>query len=142
MTSLHIQELASMFGISPKTVHSYTRHGLLHAPAKRGAMTRYDASHVERVRAIRHLFHVERRSWSDVKAMLSKMSPAAIREIGAPPREAEPAPPIAFGRAPTWTRLTLLPGLELHLESGASPVVQRIAEEIEAKYKAKAREEA
>jgi hypothetical protein len=33
-----------------------------------------------------------------------------------------------------WDRIELLPGLELHLRAGASPLLQRLAREIHAAY--------
>lgn len=139
-----------MFHVSRSTVHGYTKRGLLPAPEFHGNLTTYDARHVERLRAIRHLLHVERLSLAKVKRRLAKMSDDDVRKLGVPealttaePIEPPGAPPAKLDpNEPSWRRRTLLPGLELHVQSGASAFVQRIAEEIEAKYKAKAREEA
>jgi DNA-binding transcriptional MerR regulator len=103
-----IEELASLGGVSRRTVRYYVREGLLPAPLGLGRGRHYDATHLERLLRVKTLQErglsldevrrdLERGDGRDVAAELS-MAPAAPR----------------VNRS-AWTRLEILPGVELHL---------------------------
>jgi len=100
-----LDELASLAGVTPRTVRFYIAEGLLDPPAgvKRGA--HYLRRHLEQLLLVRR--------WTD-----SGLSLQRIRELIAgapedPPRRA--APP---GSVEVWSRMTVADGLEVHLEPG------------------------
>ena len=100
-----IDELASLSGITPRTVRYYIAQGLLSRPEgeKRGA--HYLQRHLEQL--------IQIRRWTDAGLSLER-----IRELiaGSPddtPRRATPP-----GSVEVWSRMTLADGLELHLEPG------------------------
>jgi hypothetical protein len=58
--------------------------------------------------------------------------PAPHPPAPAPPPPAPPEPRVALGE--DWSRVALLPGLELHVRSDAKDFVRRVAREIREKY--------
>jgi DNA-binding transcriptional MerR regulator len=103
-----IEELASLGGVSRRTVRYYVQEGLLPAPLGLGRGRHYDANHLERLLRVKALQErglsldevrrdLERGDGRDVAAELS-MAPASPR----------------VNRS-AWTRLEILPGVELHL---------------------------
>lgn len=103
--SFSIDEVATLAGVTPRTVRYYIAEGLLDRPEgeKRGA--HYLQRHVEQLLLIRR--------WTEAGLSLER-----IRELrqGAPedppPRAARP------GSVEVWSRLTLADGLELQIEPG------------------------
>lgn len=102
---LSIEHLASLAGLTARTVRYYIQHGLVDRPegAKRGAY--YQRRHVEQLLQIRR--------WADAGLSLER-----IRELVAgapedpPPRRTEP------GTVEVWSRITVADGLEVQLEPG------------------------
>ena len=102
---LSIDQLATLTGLTARTVRYYIQQGLVSRPegAKRGAY--YERRHVEQLLLIRR--------WTDAGLSLDR-----VRELigGAPedpPRRT--APP---GSVEVWSRVTVADGLEVHLEPG------------------------
>ena len=100
-----IDELATLAGVTSRTVRYYIAEGLLDRPAgeKRGA--HYLRRHLEQLLLVRR--------WTDAGLSLDR-----VRELiaGAPeePRR-RAAPP---GSVEVWSRLTLADGLEVQVEPG------------------------
>lgn len=100
-----IDELASLAGVTPRTVRYYIAEGLLDPPIgeKRGA--HYVQRHLDQLVLIRR--------WTDTGHSLGR-----IRELRAgapqdvPPREAR------AGSVEVWSRITVADGLEVQLEPG------------------------
>ena len=100
-----IDELASLAGVTPRTVRYYIAEGLLDPPAgeKRGA--HYVQRHVDQLVLIRR--------WTDAGHSLER-----IRQLragspeDAPPRETRP------GSVEVWSRITVADGLEVQVEPG------------------------
>jgi len=100
-----LDELASLAGVTSRTVRFYIQQGLIDRPAgeKRGA--HYLARHLEQLLLVRR--------WTE-----SGLSLDRIRELIAgapadpPPRTSRP------GMVEVWSRVTLADGLEVHLEPG------------------------
>ena len=102
---LSLDDLASLTGVTPRTVRFYIQQGLVSRPegAKRGAF--YLQRHVEQLLMIRR--------WTDAGLSLDR-----VRELveGAP---ADPPPRVAkAGSVEVWSRVTLADGVEIHLEPG------------------------
>src|SRR5262249_48930812 len=105
-----------------------------------GRSTTYDEAFLLRARAIRAL-RAQRLGVKEIKRRTLGASTAELRAMadGATADEAHrvagsalPAP--ASYPADTWERVVLLPGLELLVKSGGTPVLRRIAQEIYTNY--------
>ncbi|KAB2876394.1 MAG: MerR family transcriptional regulator [Burkholderiaceae bacterium] len=100
-----LDELATLAGVTPRTVRYYITEGLVDRPEgeKRGA--HYLRRHLEQLLLIRR--------WTDAGLSLDR-----VRELiaGAPedpaPRRAPP------GSVEVWSRVTVSDGLEVHVEPG------------------------
>ena len=102
---LSLDELASLAGVSGRTVRFYIQQGLVSRPegAKRGAF--YLQRHVEQLLMIRR--------WTDAGLSLDR-----IRELVAGAPEDPPPRAVQAGTVEVWSRVTLADGLEIHLEPG------------------------
>lgn len=99
-----IDELCSLSGVTQRTVRFYTQKGLLDPPegAKRGA--HYTRRHLEQLLLIRQ--------WADSGVSLERIG--RLLRGDTDPLPFQPAP----GTVEVWSRITLRPGLEVHLEPG------------------------
>jgi hypothetical protein len=142
-------ELGARVGVGPRTVRFYLAERLLPPAVFRGRGTRYVREHLIRLAAVRQLQRTERLGMLALRRRLAVLSEAAIEQLAeaflrehpagatASPALPEAATPVsAPAPAPSatvavrWQRLTLLPGLELHLSGEATPDTMRIANEI------------
>jgi DNA-binding transcriptional MerR regulator len=102
---LSIDQLATLTGLTARTVRYYIQQGLVSRPegAKRGAY--YERRHVEQLLLIRR--------WTDAGLSLGR-----VRELigGAP--EDPPRRTVPPGSVEVWSRVTVADGLEVHLEPG------------------------
>ena len=102
---LSIDQLATLTGLTARTVRYYIQQGLVSRPegAKRGAY--YEQRHIEQLLLIRR--------WTDAGLSLDR-----VRELigGAP--EDPPRRPVPPGSVEVWSRVTVADGLEVHLEPG------------------------
>jgi len=100
-----LEELASLAGVTARTVRFYIQQGLVSRPegAKRGAF--YLQRHLEQLLAIRR--------WTDAGLSLER-----IRELVAGAPDDPPPRPAKPGSVEVWSRVTLADGLEVHLEPG------------------------
>ena len=98
-----IDELCALSGVARRTVRFYTQKGLLDPPdgERRGA--HYTRRHLEQLLFIR--------KWQAAGVSLERIGRLLQgEESGLPPPEPEP------GTIEVWSRVTLRPGLEVHLE--------------------------
>jgi DNA-binding transcriptional MerR regulator len=122
-----LDELASLAGVTARTVRYYIAQGLLQRPAgeKRGA--HYLRAHLEQLLQVRR--------WSDAGLSLER-----IRELVAGASEDPPPRPVRPGTVEVWSRVLLADGLELHLEpsrAGLSPQqVRELVREVTRAYRA------
>jgi len=102
---LSLDMLASLAGITPRTVRYYIAEGLVSRPQgeKRGA--HYTRRHLEQLLLIRR--------WTDAGLSLER-----VRALSAGAPEDAPPRPAAPGAVEVWSRLTLADGLEVHVEPG------------------------
>lgn len=103
-SSFGIETLCILSGVSRRTVRFYTQKGLLDPPEgqKRGAY--YTRHHLEQLLLIRR--------WSREGLSLDSIGRLLKGEL-----EPTPMAPVA-GMVEVWSRVTLRPGLEVHLEPG------------------------
>lgn len=102
---LSLEHLASLVGVTSRTVRYYIAQGLVSRPegAKRGAY--YTRRHLEQLLLIRR--------WTDAGLSLERVSEL----VAGAPEDAPPRVPRA-GAVEVWSRVTLADGLEIHLEPG------------------------
>jgi DNA-binding transcriptional MerR regulator len=100
-----IDELATLAGVTPRTVRFYIAQDLLDRPIgeKRGA--HYGRRHLEQLLLVRR--------WTEAGLSLDRVRELIAGAPEDPPRRA--APP---GSVEVWSRMTLADGVELHLEPG------------------------
>lgn len=100
-----IDELATLAGVTPRTVRYYIAEGLLDRPEgeKRGA--HYLRRHLEQLLLIRR--------WTDAGLSLER-----VRELIAGAPEDPPRQRAMPGSVEVWSRVTLADGLEVHVEPG------------------------
>lgn len=100
-----IDELATLSGVTPRTVRYYIAEGLLDRPEgeKRGA--HYLQRHLEQLLLVRR--------WTDAGLSLERVRELIAGAPEDPPRRAVPP-----GSVEVWSRITLADGLELHVEPG------------------------
>lgn len=100
-----IDELSTLAGVTPRTVRYYISEGLIDRPEgeKRGA--HYLRRHLEQLLLVRR--------WTDAGISLER-----VRELIAGAPEDPAARPAAPGSVEVWSRVTVVDGLEVHLEPG------------------------
>ncbi len=100
-----IDELATLAGVTARTVRYYIAEGLLDRPEgeKRGA--HYLRRHLEQLLLIRR--------WTDAGLSLER-----VRELIAGAPEDPPPQRAMPGSVEVWSRVTLADGLEVHVEPG------------------------
>ncbi len=136
-TTYTVTALARAVCLRVPTIHHYLQEGLLPAPPRRGPATVYGEEHLLRLRALRKM-RMEGASLARIKRVLPAMSLDEVRAmVEPPPPPAAPLPAPAVDAAmERWERAALVPGLELMVRSDAGPLVQRLAREIVAAYRA------
>jgi DNA-binding transcriptional MerR regulator len=131
-------ELGAKVGVSARTVRYYTAQHVLPAPQFRGAATRYLREHLVHLAAIRYLQRERRCSLDTIRRQLEPLPAADLERLAAallpelaspPPAPASPAMP-ALPAPDAWYRITILPGLEIHVHAAASAEVQSLARSI------------
>lgn len=104
-----IEELAGLGGVSRRTVRYYVQEGLLPAPRGLGRGRHYGPEHLERLLRVKAL--------QEHGLTLEEVRRALTGRVAA----AEPPPQAASVRRSAWTRLELLPGVELLVSGERRP---------------------
>lgn len=123
---LSIHELASLAGLSTRTVRYYIAEGLVDRPegARRGAW--YTRQHLDQLLKVR--------GWTQ-----SGLSLERIRQLHAGAPEDAPPKPARPGTVEVWSRVTLADGLEVLMEpsrAGLTPEqFRRLVREVTAAYR-------
>jgi DNA-binding transcriptional MerR regulator len=139
-----IEDLARLGGVSRRTVRYYVQEGLLPAPEGAGRGAHYGPRHLDRLLAVKSMQegglsldevrdalarpqvghpvrHSYRREWS---AHAEGPVPASVRGS-----EGAPAAPLPIVPRTPWTRIELLPGVEIHVSANRRlPSPGRLAE--------------
>jgi DNA-binding transcriptional MerR regulator len=99
-----IGDLARLAGVSRRTVRYYVQEGLIAPPHGVGRGNHYGAEHLEQILRVKSMQEAGR----TLEEIRHRFAPAARRKE---PAAAEPAPV----ERSIWRRLTLAPGVELHV---------------------------
>ena len=99
-----IDELADLGGVTRRTVRYYVQNGLLPAPLGLGRGRHYDQHHLDRLLQVK-AWQEAGRSLDDIRQALEAPTAAA----------AAPSPQRPAVSRTLWRRLTLAPGVELHV---------------------------
>lgn len=100
-----LDELATLAGVTPRTVRYYIAEGLIDRPEGEKRGSHYLRRHLEQLLLIRR--------WTDAGLSLDR-----VRELQAGAPEDAPPRAAAAGTVEVWSRITLADGLEIHLEPG------------------------
>ena len=100
-----VGELADLGGVSRRTVRYYVQEGLLPAPHGVGRGDHYGREHLDRLLQLKSMQEAGR-SIDELRQLLDGGTPAASRLAAA---EARPLP------REVWRRVTVAPGVELHV---------------------------
>jgi DNA-binding transcriptional MerR regulator len=100
----NIDELADLGGVSRRTVRYYVQEGLLPPPLGVGRGRHYGRPHLDRL--------IEVRTWQEAGLSLGEIRARRTPSRGGGRPESAPAQTPARS---TWHRLTLAPGVELHV---------------------------
>jgi DNA-binding transcriptional MerR regulator len=119
-----IDELASLGGVSRRTVRFYVQQGLLQAPLGVGRGKHYGPEHLARLRSVKAL-QVQGLSLDEVRRKVAGGGESA--EVSA-----LAAMPVSEVSGSRWTRLEVAPGVELHLSGAHRAPSARAIRELEA----------
>jgi DNA-binding transcriptional MerR regulator len=137
----NIDALERVSGVQSRTLRHWIKRKLLPKPIGKGRGARYDARHLVRARAIRHLRSKEL-SLRDIQTRMTGLSEQQIAALVPPePRpittEGLPvAPPLPSYPAEAWEVIPLFDGMVLMVNSSKGPGLRRIAGEIYRYYNA------
>lgn len=127
-----IEDLASLGGVSRRTVRYYVQEGLLPAPLGVGRGKHYGREHLERLLAVKALQEAGRsleqirRTRAEGAARPDNVTVDDSFGVHPPPA---PASLPAWAARSLWRRLVLAPGVELHVANEVSlPAPMRLQE--------------
>lgn len=101
-----IGELATLGGVSRRTVRYYVQEGLISAPLGLGRGNHYTPDHLEQLLRVKTL-QESGQTLDDIRALLAQQPQ---------PRTTRPVRDEITARS-LWRRITLMPGVELHVAS-------------------------
>jgi DNA-binding transcriptional MerR regulator len=138
-TAYKLEELAKAAGTSPRTVRYYVQRGLLPPPVFKGKDSAYGREHLVRLRAIRVLqeaylpldaiaVELEGKTNEQIDAIAE--ATAKTKPAPAPPRNVEIVVTTPLVRSPSWRRVEIARGVELHVADDASADAKALAEKI------------
>lgn len=132
--SYKLDELATAAGVAARTIRYYVQRGLLPAPEFRGKDTAYGREHLLRLQAIRKL-QAQHLPLDEIQARLVALTPGELAALASGADPATPVRPVASTPRPQpserWQRITLAPGLELHVRADADARTHALALAIE-----------
>ena len=119
---LSIEELADRAGLTRRAVRFYVQRGLLPPPLGLGRGRHYDQRHVDAIRRVQEL----QAAGHSLDAIGKILSGGDV-----PVATAEEVPPTQPRRraelsAELWTRLRLMPGVELHFDAAEHPTTEQL----------------
>jgi DNA-binding transcriptional MerR regulator len=132
LSGYSLAELSQLANFHPRTIRRCIEQGLIAPPEPRGRATRYSEEHLVRLRAISYLRYVERVPFSALRRRLTNLASDELRQLASRTLAATQAPPPPPApRGDSWRRVTLAPGLELHLRDDAPAAARDLAARIE-----------
>ena len=153
-----LADLVRLTGYSDRRIRQYIESGHLPRPKLAGSQTRYSREALGRLSAILVWRKKDKLGSAQVARTVRALTPEEIEdwaemldpetppESGAPPEPADEAQssmeeataastaPLILGER--WVRVLLVPGLELMMREGSGELVERLAREIQMKYRA------
>ncbi|MBX3031737.1 MAG: MerR family transcriptional regulator [Chloroflexi bacterium] len=124
--ALSIAELASLAGVTPRTIRYYVSVGLLPAPDVAGRAARYGQEHLDRVRLVKRL-QEQHLPLAEIRARLASLDPADIAASLAAPEPEPIGDALDYIRAltrPSVRRAAEIPAPYLP-EDAAPPALER-----------------
>ena len=110
-----IGDLASLGGVSRRTVRYYVQEDLLPPPFGVGRGNHYGQEHLDQLRRVKTL-QESGHTLDEIRRALANGTPAV-----APSRAPRPTRPLPDLARSLWTRLPLAPGVELHVKGASQP---------------------
>jgi DNA-binding transcriptional MerR regulator len=107
-----IGDLATLGGVSRRTVRYYVQEGLIPAPLGVGRGNHYATAHLDQLLRVKALQEAGQ-TLDEIRRALESPSRAARIKRSSP---SAPATAPALGRS-LWRRLSVAPGVELHVDS-------------------------
>ena len=104
-----IEELAALGGVTRRTVRYYVQEGLLQAPLGVGRGRHYGPEHLKRLQAVKAL-QEQGRTLEEVRDEIERGGAQKRR----PQAASRPEPPVERS---AWTRVEVVPGVELHVSA-------------------------
>ena len=104
-----IGDLADLGGVSRRTVRYYVQEGLLPAPLGLGRGSHYGPAHLEQLLKVKAMQEAGR-TLDEIKRALSGPGERGSRE--------QSAEPLQGPERSVWRRLTIAPGVEVHVSGG------------------------
>lgn len=108
VTRYAIGDLATLGGVSRRTVRYYVQEGLIPAPLGLGRGNHYTAEHLEQLLRVKAM-QESGRTLDDIRRALGQIPSG--RPTAQPPANDAPSRSL-------WRRIALTPGVELHVTSG------------------------
>lgn len=102
-----IGELATLGGVTRRTVRYYVQEGLIPPPLGLGRGNHYTTEHLDQLLRVKSM-QESGRTLDDIRALLGQRPPS---------RGSEQVPRDAVPSRSLWRRLSLTPGIELHVAS-------------------------
>jgi len=107
MTTYSLQEVATLAGLSGRTVRYYIELGLVDRPDGETRAATYGRHHLDRL--------VQIRKWQEAGLSLEEIRDALKRGLKPATEQRRAA---SASAVEVWSRLTVADGLELHIEPG------------------------
>ena len=108
---MNLVDLATKAGLNPRAVRFYIQRGLLPPPAGLGRGRHYSREHLDTLGRIQEL----QAAGHSLDAIGRILSGQDVETVPPPPPESSrPRPTLS---AELWTRLKLIPGVELHFDA-------------------------
>jgi DNA-binding transcriptional MerR regulator len=120
---LSIEELADRAGLTRRGVRFYVQRGLLPPPLGLGRGRHYNQRHLDAIRRVQQLQAAGHSLDAIGKILAGGDVPVAAAEEVLP---TQPTRRRAELSAELWTRLQMLPGVELHFDAAAHPTTEQL----------------
>jgi DNA-binding transcriptional MerR regulator len=108
--AMNLADLAAKAGLNPRAVRFYIQRGLLPPPAGLGRGRHYSREHLDTLGRIQEL----QAAGHSLDAIGRILSGHNVETVPPAPEPSRPRPTLS---AELWTRLKLIPGVELHFDA-------------------------
>lgn len=146
-TGWSLAALASLGGVTPRTLRLYLERGVVPRPKFLGSATRYERRQLLWLTAARRLRTAERLELDQIRTRLQAMTAPELeafaiadlpagpvaQALGVVPTRADASnqrPAVNASPEKRWTRLELAVGLEMHVRDDVTPRVRELAAKV------------